>query len=86
MVTAYFGAAALIPHHPWFGSGTGSFGKVYADEVRGRAGVAGTLDATTYVRLPVRTVASTYFNYAATAGGAAVATTTDGLAVWLKTS
>lgn len=50
------------------------------------AGVAGTLDATTYVRLPVRTVASTYFNYAATAGGAAVATTTDGLAVWLKTS
>ena len=50
------------------------------------AGVAGTLDATTYVRLPVRTAASTYFNYAATAGGAAVATTTDGLAVWLKTS
>lgn len=50
------------------------------------AGVAGTLDATTYIRLPVRTVASTYFNYAATAGGAAVATTTDGLAVWLKTS
>lgn len=36
-------AVALIPHHPWFGSGTGSFGKVYADEVRGRAGVAGTL-------------------------------------------
>lgn len=50
------------------------------------AGVAGTLDATTYIRLPVRTVASTYFNYAATAGGTAVATTTDGLAVWLKTS
>lgn len=50
------------------------------------AGVAGTLDATTYIRLPVRTVASTYFNYAATSGGAAVATTTDGLAVWLKTS
>lgn len=50
------------------------------------AGVAGTLDATTYIRLPVRTIASTYFNYAATAGGSAVATTTDGLAVWLKTS
>jgi hypothetical protein len=50
------------------------------------AGVAGTLDATTFIRLPVRTVASTYFNSAATAGGAAVATTTDGLAVWLKTS
>jgi len=50
------------------------------------AGVAGTLDATTYIRLPVRTVATTYFNSAATAGGAAVATSADGLAVWLKTS
>ncbi len=50
------------------------------------AGVAGTLDATVYVRLPVRTNASTYFNTAATAGGAAVANTTDGLAVFLKTA
>ncbi|HKB52899.1 MAG TPA: O-antigen ligase family protein, partial [Ramlibacter sp.] len=34
---------ALIPQHPWFGFGTGSFGKIYGDAVRGRPGVAGTL-------------------------------------------
>jgi hypothetical protein len=50
------------------------------------AGVAGTLDVTVYVRLPVRTIASTYFNTSTTAGGAATANTTDGLAVFLKTS
>lgn len=36
-------ALALIPRHPLLGTGTGTFGTVYADEVRGRPGVAGTL-------------------------------------------
>lgn len=56
---------------------------------KGAAGVAGTLDATVFVKSPVTPSASgsaAYFNYAATSGGAAVANTTDGLYVFLKTS
>lgn len=54
---------------------------------KGAAGVAGTLDATVYVKLPVTPLATgsgAYFNTAATAGGAAVANTTDGTAIFLK--
>lgn len=50
------------------------------------AGVAGTLDATVYVKAPVAAATAYYFQTAATAGGSVVDTTADGTAVWLKTS
>lgn len=72
---------------------TGLKGAVDGDTIKllykAAAGVAGTLDATVFVKLPVTpsaTGSGAYFNYAATSGGAAVANTTDGLYVFLKTS
>lgn len=72
---------------------TGLKGAVDGDTIKllykAAAGVAGTLDATVYVKSPVTPSASgsaAYFNYSATAGGAAVANTTDGLYIFLKTS
>lgn len=72
---------------------TGLKGAVDGDTIKllykAAAGVAGTLDATVFVKSPVTPSASgsaAYFNYAATSGGSAVANTTDGLYVFLKTS
>ena len=45
------------------------------------AGTAGTLDTTYYAKAPT----VTYFQTAATAGGAVLDTTADGTNVWLKT-
>lgn len=50
------------------------------------AGVAGTADATVYVKAPIAGVGMFYFQTAATAGGSVVDTTADGLAVFLKTT
>lgn len=46
------------------------------------AGTAGTLDATVFAKTPT----VTYFQTAATSGGAVLDTTADGTNVWLKTS
>jgi hypothetical protein len=44
------------------------------------------VDVTSYVKSPVAAATAFYFQTAATAGGAVLDTTGDGLTVWLKTS
>jgi hypothetical protein len=62
----------------------GTHGLFEADPIKllykSAAGVGGTLDATVYTKAPT----VTYFQFAATAGGAVVDTTADGTAVYLK--
>ena len=70
--------------------GTGLHGAIDGDTIKllykSAAGVAGTLDATVYVKSPVQSSTVSYFQTSATAGGAVVDTTADGTFVFLKTS
>ncbi len=65
---------------------TGMAGLYEADTIKllykSTANAAGTLDTTYYAKAPT----TTYFQYAATAGGNALATTADGTVIFLKTS